>query len=76
MDKLQILFPEQQLTAMRRLASKQQKPVSEVVRTAVAIYLKKHARSNVRKDPPVFHAGKIRVSPAKLRESAYDDTSR
>lgn len=51
MQKLQILFPDQQMDALRRLARIEDRPVSELVRRAVDRDLEQ--RSALLLSPPV-----------------------
>jgi hypothetical protein len=75
MEKLQILFPEPQLHRLRTLAQRQDRPVSELVRAAVDLWLSRTEADIdlVHEDPPVFHGGAILVSPSEMREAAYKD---
>ena len=76
MRKLQILFPEPQLRRLREIARRDDRPVSEVVRTAVQAWLDKVAPPGVvpaKPEVPVFHGGKITAKPGSLRDAAYAD---
>ncbi len=75
MRKLQILFPEPQLNRLREIASKQDRPVSEIVRESVQIFLSRYPESGTTgvKKPPAFHLGSVKVSATKLRNLAYSD---
>jgi len=74
MEKLQILFPEPQLMKLRALAKKQDRPVSELVRTAVDFWLTRQGEEvndSVRESPPVYHCGEILTPAEHLRDLAY-----
>jgi Arc/MetJ-type ribon-helix-helix transcriptional regulator len=75
MEKLQILFPEPQLRRLRALAQRQDRPVSELVRAAVDLWLSRTAddSASVREDPPIFHGGPIMIPSSEMREAAYED---
>ena len=76
MRKLQILFPEPQLKRLRDVARREDRPVSDLVRTAVQAWLDKVEPSNVESsspEVPVFHGGRLRLSPRHLRDAAYTD---
>jgi Arc/MetJ-type ribon-helix-helix transcriptional regulator len=75
MEKMQILFPKPQLDRLRRIADRRDRPVSELVRAAVDAWLERQGDPDpeARESPPVYHCGKIRVPPDRLREAAYGD---
>jgi hypothetical protein len=75
MEKLQILFPEPQLLSLRRMARRQDRPVSELVRAAVDAWLERHEpwAGEVREEPPVYHCGELLVGGEDLREAANGD---
>jgi Arc/MetJ-type ribon-helix-helix transcriptional regulator len=75
MEKLQILFPEPQLRRLRALAQRQDRPVSELIRSAVDLWLSRTDADSdlVREDPPVFHGGPILIPASEMREAAYKD---
>ncbi len=75
MDKMQILFPRPQLDRLRRIAHARDRPVSELVRAAVDLWLERQGDPDpeVREPPPVFHCGEIRVPAERLRDAAYGD---
>jgi len=75
MEKLQILFPEPQLRRLRLAAQRQDRPVSELVRNAVELWLD---RSDPRPDgagdvPPTFAMGPVSILASDMREAAYRD---
>lgn len=75
MEKLQILFPEPQLRRLRALARTQDRPVSELVRSAVELWLSRTEPNETENagGPPVFHGGKILIPASEMREAAYGD---
>ena len=75
MEKMQILFPEPQLSRLRDLARRQDRPVSEVVRAAVDSWIGMHYYEGgaVAEEAPVYHCGKVLVDPDSLRDIAYSD---
>jgi len=75
MEKLQILFPEPQLRRLRNLAQRQDRPVSELVRGAVDLWLDRHSDETeiVREKAPSYHCGPILADSAELRELANED---
>ncbi len=76
MQKMQILFPEPQLRELRRIADAQDRPVSELVRSAVDFWLARqseHGDLEVREAPPTYQCGAIRIEAAALRERAHED---
>lgn len=77
MDKLQILFPEPQLRRLRILARRQDRPVSELVRSAVDLWLARHESDveAVQEEAPRYHCGKILADGSDLRELANQDRS-
>ncbi len=74
MDKIQILFPEPVMKRLRRVASQEDRPVSEIVRRAVDRHLQSlpDGLPGRRVESPVFDGGAIRVSAAKLRDVIYE----
>jgi len=75
MEKLQILFPEPQLRRLRSLAKRQDRPVSELVRGAVDLWLDRHADETEAaiEKAPSYHCGAILVDGADFRELANED---
>ena len=76
MRKLQILFPEPQLRRLREIARSEDRPVSELVRIAVAAWLEKMSpapRPPRSREVPLFHGGRILVESERLRDAAHDD---
>jgi hypothetical protein len=75
MEKLQILFPEPQLRRLRNLARRQDRPVSELVRGAVEIWLDHHGNEvdAIYEKAPSYHCGAILVDGTDLRELANED---
>jgi len=76
MEKMQILFPENQLKKLRSLSKDQDRPVSELVRSAVDFYLSRQGSEVTLKAPedlPVYSCGAILQDPSQWRETAYSD---
>jgi len=75
MKKLQILFPEPQLRRLRNLARRQDRPVSELVRGAVDLWLDRYSTETeaVREQAPSYHCGAILADSAELRKLANED---
>ena len=76
MDKMQILFPEPQLRRLRSLAKRQDRPVSEIVRSAVDLWLSRYGsevKDQAAESAPVFSCGTILVDSGDLREIAYKE---
>jgi hypothetical protein len=75
MEKMQILFPEPQLARLRRIAGMQDRPVSELVRSAVDFWLSRYGgfeNSFVAEPPPVYDCGRNLSDAGSLRDKAYD----
>jgi hypothetical protein len=73
MEKLQILFPEPQLHKLRGIAKKQDRPLSELIRNAVDLWLNLQGNPNEEvTNPPSFHCGKILAKPENFRGLAND----
>jgi hypothetical protein len=73
MEKIQVLFPEPQLNRLRRLAKAEDRPVSDLVRSAVEFWLARYGSSTaseIRETPPVYNCGKILTSSKDLRKLA------
>lgn len=75
MEKLQILFPEPQLRRLRSLAKRQDRPVSELIRSAVDLWLSRTdpKLEEAAEAPPIFHGGPILTPASEMREAAYRD---
>ena len=76
MQKMQILFPEPQLAQLRRIASSQDRPVSELVRLAVDFWLSRYGAGDsgtVSEQPPVYSCGEVLKTSQELRDTAYSD---
>ena len=74
MEKMQILFPEPQLVKLRNIAKLEDRPVSELVRTAVDFWLSRRGSpgvEEVRESPPVYGCGKIIAGAEAFRETAW-----
>ena len=75
MVKMQILFPEQQLQKLRTVAGNQDRPVSEIVRSAVDFWLSRYGSETAAEaaEPmPLFSCGRLLQEPQAIREKAYD----
>ncbi|MBL9137505.1 MAG: ribbon-helix-helix protein, CopG family [Verrucomicrobiales bacterium] len=81
MQKIQILFPDPQMDALRKLAKIEDRPVSEIVRRAVDRDLAQRSGMLQRGSSPppafpTFDAGRVFVSAAKMKSVLYDDEIR
>jgi len=72
---MQILFPEPQIKRLRAIAGSQDRPVSELIRAAVDLWLARQGPQveMVAEPPPSYHCGRIMVAAEDLRERAMDD---
>jgi hypothetical protein len=75
MEKLQILFPEPALSRLRRIASREDRPVSEIVRLAVDRFLqqKPDLPAQVRRSFPTFSGGGVKVPATRMKDILYED---
>jgi len=79
MQKMQILFPDPQLARLKKIASTQDRPVSELVRSAVDFWLSRYGggpTDGVAESPPVYGCGEILIGPGELRDRAYEDKAK
>jgi len=80
MQKIQILFPDPLMDALRQLARIEDRPVSEIVRRAVDRDLEQRSgmlqRDAVGKTAfPTFDGGKVLVSAAKMKSLIHGHES-
>ncbi len=75
MEKLQILFPASQLQRLRSIARREDRAVSELVRTAVDQWLERHQEEVgiVREPPPTWSCGEVLQPVEELRDAAWGD---
>lgn len=78
MQKIQILFPDPQMDALRRLARIEDRPVSELVRRAVERDLEQRASllQRGRDQPlsfPVFDGGDVLAGASRMKSLIYGD---
>ena len=78
MQKLQILFPDPQMTRLRQLAQLEDRPVSEIVRRAVERDLEQRgAIQPTRAVPgtrfPTFDGGRILVPATRLKSVLHEE---
>jgi ribbon-helix-helix CopG family protein len=80
MQKMQILFPDPLMKALRKLAQIEDRPVSELVRRAVDRDLEQRAgmlgRKEVRAAPPAFptfNGGRVLAKASEMKGLLYDD---
>lgn len=76
MEKLQILFPEPQLKILRGIAKRDDRPVSELVRSAVSFWIARYGAyetDTVLETAPVYHCGEILADADRLRNLANND---
>jgi len=73
MEKIQVLFPAPQLNRLRQMAKAEDRPVSDLVRSAVEFWLARYgapSAGEVRETPPIYDCGEILVSSKNLRDLA------
>jgi len=77
MERMQILFPEPQLSRLRKMAQRQDRPVSELVRSAVDLWLSRYGpqESGAAEKAPVYSCGGVKVDAENLRDMANRDRS-
>lgn len=80
MQKLQILFPDPQMDALRRLARIEDRPVSELVRRAVDRDLEQRSAllrrtSDTTPGFPTFDGGRVLVAASRMKSLLYGDES-
>lgn len=78
MQKIQILFPDPLIEALRKLARIEDRPVSEIVRRAVDRDVEQRSgllrRGTLAASAfPVFDGGKVLVSSTKMKSLLYGD---
>jgi len=76
MEKMQILFPEQQLARLRRIAKSRDRAVSEIIRNAVDFWLSRYGGTgddSAAESPPSYGCGRILVDSASMRTLANED---
>ncbi|MDY7026889.1 MAG: hypothetical protein SVR04_01185 [Spirochaetota bacterium] len=79
MQKMQILFPEPQLARLRRVAASLDRPVSELVRSAVDFWLSRYGGpefEEAAESPPVYSCGEIRIQSEDFRTRSHEDRNR
>jgi len=81
MQKIQILFPDPQMEALRRLARIEDRPVSEIVRRAVERDMELRSGLLHRTDSaapgfPTFDGGKVLTSASRMKAVLHDDQKR
>ena len=81
MQKIQILFPDPQMEALRRLARIEDRPVSEIVRRAVERDMELragllHRPESVVPGFPTFDGGKVLTSASRMKSVIHDDPKR
>lgn len=76
MQKIQILFPNPLMRKLRAAASEEDRPVSELIRRAVEMFLEmKPEKPRQHQELPTFRGGQILVSAENLKDVLYDDES-
>ena len=74
MEKVQILFPKPQLAILRKIAVKQDRTMSELIRKAVDQWIDRTSiPGSVSADftLPEFHCGAILIPAKHIRDAAY-----
>ena len=76
MHKMQILFPNPLICRVRAVAAEEDRPVSEVIRRAVEVFLEmRPPKPPQARQLPTYRGGKILVSADHLKQAIYDDES-
>lgn len=80
MQKLQILFPDPLMDALRKLARIEDRPVSEIVRRAVDRDLEQRAgllkkQAGPATGFPTFDGGKVLVKASRMKAVIHGDES-
>jgi len=76
MQRMQILFSEPQLSRLRKIAQLHDRPVSELIRSAVDFWLSRYPlddQNYISEQPPVYSCGDIAVPSDELRSLAHED---
>jgi len=74
MQKIQVLFPNPLMGRVRLVAAEEDRPVSEVIRRAVEMFLDmRPANICPKRQLPTFRGGEILVSAENLKEEIYDE---
>jgi hypothetical protein len=73
MQKLQILFPEPMMNKLRKIAKQEDVPVSEIVRKAADLWLKRFPdKPASKKNVPTIDAGACMMSADDMKEAMYE----
>jgi len=76
MQKIQILFPNPLMGKVRAVAAEEDRPVSEIIRRAVEMFLEmKPKKPSQNRQLPTCRGGKILVSAENLKDALYHDES-
>ena len=76
MQKIQILFPNPLMGKVRAVAAEEDRPVSEIIRRAVEMFLEmKPKKPSQNRQLPTCRGGKILVSAENLKDTLYHDES-
>lgn len=74
MQKLQVLFPDPTMARLRAVAAQEDRPLSELIRSAVDRFLeRKPPKQPEGADLPTFSGGKILVGAGDLKSEIYRD---
>ena len=74
MQKLQVLFPDPTMARLRAVAAQEDRPLSELIRSAVDRFLeRKPPKQPEGTDLPTFSGGKILVEAGELKSEIYRD---
>ncbi|MFT5906651.1 MAG: hypothetical protein ACI9E1_002263 [Cryomorphaceae bacterium] len=73
MQKLQILFPEPMINKLRKVAKEEDLPVSEIIRRAADLWLKRFPdKPTNKKKIPTIDAGASMMSAEDMKEALYE----
>jgi hypothetical protein len=74
MQRLQVLFPDPTMARLRAIAAQEDRPLSELIRSAVDRFLeRKPPKQTEGTDLPTFSGGKILVGAGDLTSEIYRD---
>lgn len=73
MQKIQILFPDPMMERMREVAKREDVPVSEIVRKAMAMWLDRFPSQEAKvKRVPVIDAGRCLLDSEAMKEALHE----
>lgn len=73
MQKIQILFPDPMMGKLREIAAREDRPISEIVRGATAMWLERFPEKKPgRKKVPVIDAGRCLLDAEGMKEALHE----